>query len=133
MILTMGEAIASINITVFDQFPEDEDVSFADWVEQKGFWDHPYLRAVCSQLSSSIVGREPHEIGAHYFFDYVASGGGFESLLTAGKVGAQSLMIKTGRSLLLNEYFVLDANSSPQERRPLRQAWQMYLLPAVCY
>lgn len=96
MFATMNETISSINITVFDQFPEEEDVSFADWIAQKGFGDHPYLRAVCSQLSSSIVGREPHEIGAHYFFDYVASGGGYESLLTAGKDGAQSLMIKKG-------------------------------------
>jgi monoamine oxidase len=96
MLLAMTEAITSINFTVFDQFPEEEDVSFADWIAQKGFWDHPYLRAVCSQLSSSIVGREPHETGAHYFFDYVASGGGIDSLLTAGKDGAQSLMIKTG-------------------------------------
>lgn len=92
------EAAEAIDVEVFDEFPVEEDVSFADWVAQRGFWDHPFSQAVCSQLSSSIVGREPHEIGAHYFFDYIKSGNGLQkSLLSAGQDGAQQLMVKEGQ------------------------------------
>lgn len=95
--LAMGTAVENIDVRTFDNFPEDEDVSLADWVAQIGLWEQAFVQAVCSQLSTSIVGREPRDIGAHYFFDYVKSGGGFESLLTEGQLGAQSLMIKTGQ------------------------------------
>lgn len=93
------EAVEGINITVFDEFPVEQDVSFADWVAQKGLWEYPSVQALCSQISSSIVGREPREVGAHYFFDYLKSGGGLLSLLSEGKLGAQSLMIKEGQYL----------------------------------
>ena len=92
----MIEAIEKIDITVFDQFDPEDDVSFAEWIAKRALYDHPHIQGVCRQLSSVIVGREPREIGAHYFFDYIKSGRGLDSLLTEGQFGAQSLMIKEG-------------------------------------
>lgn len=97
LMLAMETAVNNTDVRTFDDFPENEDVSLADWVTQIGLWEHPYVQAVCSQLTTSIVGREPREIGAHYWFDYIKSGGGFESLLGQDRLGAQALMIKTGR------------------------------------
>ena len=72
----------------FDDFPEEEDVSFADWVALKGLWEYPDIQALCSDLTSAVVGREPAETGAHYFLDYCKSAGGFVSLSTEGELGA---------------------------------------------
>lgn len=96
-LLYIYEAVEGIDPRNFGNFTVDEDVSFADWIEQKGLWGYPYVRGLCSQLSTSIVGREPHEIGAHYFFDYLKSGGGIVSLLSDDSDGAQALFIKEGK------------------------------------
>jgi monoamine oxidase len=92
----MEEVVQGIDVRVFDEFPEDQDVSLRDWIAAAGYWEYPSIPPTISQLSTSIVGREPREIGAHYFFDYLKSGNGTVSLLTEGKYGAQSLMIKSG-------------------------------------
>lgn len=97
LMLAMETAVETMDIRTFDNFQKDEDVSLADWVAQIGLWEHSFVQAVCSQLTTSIVGREPHDIGAHYWFDYIKSGGGFRSLLAQDRLGAQALMIKTGR------------------------------------
>lgn len=39
---------------------------------------------------------EPDQIGAHYLFDYINSGGGLVSLFTENKMGAQALLVKQG-------------------------------------
>lgn len=92
------EAAEKVDIRAFDSFPELEDVSVANWVAMKGLWKHENIRGMTSWLTTALVGREPDEIGAHYFFDYIKSGNGLLSLLSEGQDGAQSLMIEEGKS-----------------------------------
>lgn len=91
-------AANSTNIRQFNAFPDDQDVSFEDWVKRNanGTWDDPSVRAQVNHITTSIVGRRPHEVGAHYFLDYIKSGSGFISLVTEGKMGAQSLKVAKG-------------------------------------
>lgn len=93
----MIEAQDKINIRKFDDFPLEDDVSFEDWVTKRGLWENDHVRAVARQATAAIVGREPHEVGAHYFLDYVKSGNGIISLSTEGTDGAQSLKVKQGK------------------------------------
>jgi monoamine oxidase len=65
------------------------------WAESKGFTD-PVGKAAMKFFTSAVVGRDPHEMGMHYFLDYIKSGGGFLSIATEGDDGAQSLKIKQG-------------------------------------
>ncbi|KAF2098754.1 putative mao-A [Rhizodiscina lignyota] len=95
---TIAEAAEQRDIRKWDDFPQNEDVSVADWMIEKGLYDDAAIRAQCSHLTSAIVGREPHETGAHYFFDYIKSCGGWVSCVTEGEYGAQSLKLKKGTS-----------------------------------
>lgn len=95
-LLAVAEAAASVDIRAFDGFPEDEDVTLAQWVASKGLWDNPSVRATCHLMCSALVGREPQEVGAHYLLDYINSCGGYMSVASEGEDGAQSLKIKTG-------------------------------------
>jgi monoamine oxidase len=91
-----AEASSELDIEDWSKFPIEQDVTFAEWVEKLGLWESDYIRGAASQLSTSIVGREPDEIGVHYFLDYIKSGGGLISLASEGKLGAQSLKVKQG-------------------------------------
>lgn len=95
-ILLMAEAAEKCNIRLFDEFPEEEDVTLAEWVAQKGLADNPAVEATCRLLCSAVVGREPEDVGAHYFLDYLKSCYGYMSIVSEGEDGAQSLKIKTG-------------------------------------
>ncbi|KAH0847348.1 hypothetical protein AYO21_03741 [Fonsecaea monophora] len=88
-----------INIHKTDEFPTNLDVSMDTWSESKGFSDDLTKSAV-KFFTSAVVGRDPAEMGMHYFLDYVKSGGGFMSLATEGEAGAQSLKIKQGTSAI---------------------------------
>lgn len=85
-----------IDLEVFDEFPVDEDVSFEKWILLNESWDNPFVHANARQLTTAIVGREPEDVGAHYWFDYLRAGGGLSSLLGDDANGAQQLMVKTG-------------------------------------
>ncbi|KAH8702931.1 amine oxidase [Phaeosphaeriaceae sp. PMI808] len=89
-------AAEKINLRNFSNFPEREDVSFQDWIGQQGLWEYPETQILASEVTSTLVGREPDEIGAHYFLDYIKSGHGLQSLTTEGRNGAQSLMLEQG-------------------------------------
>ncbi|KAF6837478.1 amine oxidase [Colletotrichum plurivorum] len=91
-------AASEIDIENFDEFPEDQDVSFADWLDQAGLWNDPDTRAAAESLTSSLVGRMPQELGARYILDYIQSGFGLMSLASEGEDGAQSLLVKNGTS-----------------------------------
>jgi monoamine oxidase len=91
----LNKTIEETDIRSFDKFPEKKDVSFAEWIAQLGLWEDKHIQGLASTLTT-IVGREPDEIGTHYFFDYVKSGNGLVSLLTEGREGAQSLLIEEG-------------------------------------
>lgn len=97
----MGAAVEAIDIRKFDEFPEEDDVDLQEWMSRRDLWDHPFAKELISQLTGVIVGREPHEIGAHYFFDYVKSGIDFDSLRTEGREGAQSIFIKSGQCSII--------------------------------
>lgn len=92
----INEAAEKVDIRQLDQFPAEQDVTVAEWVAQQGLWDNPVVQAFIRQLTSSLVGREPYELGAQYFLDYVKSGLGFDSLGSETPTGAQYLMIKEG-------------------------------------
>ncbi|KAL6693530.1 hypothetical protein J3F84DRAFT_401430 [Trichoderma pleuroticola] len=82
-ILLVAEAAEKCNIRIFDEFPEEED-------------------ATCRFLCSAVVGREPEDVGAHYFLDYIKSCYGYMSVVSEGDDGAQSLKIKTGTSSIVD-------------------------------
>jgi monoamine oxidase len=86
--------VEAIDITVFDF---QDDVSFEEWTLRNESWDNPLIAANAAQLTTSIVGREPKDVGAHYWFDYLKSGRGLDSLLGDEEDGAQYLMVKTGK------------------------------------
>ncbi|KAL8366804.1 hypothetical protein RB595_008745 [Gaeumannomyces hyphopodioides] len=90
----------TIDIHDFDKFPVDEDVSVADWVAQKGLGGIEHLQGLTKRLVTSVVGREPEEVGAHYFLDYVKSGRGLISLSTDDENGAQYLKVKQGTTAI---------------------------------
>jgi monoamine oxidase len=83
-------------------FVENEDVTVEQWVRKTGLWEQPQARGLAMRLTTSIVGREPREVGIHYFLDYIKSGYGLISLITEGKLGAQSRKIKEGATALVN-------------------------------
>lgn len=96
MMIFIEQAAAKVDIYNWDDFPIDQDVSFADWVAQYGFWSHPHLQGLCRGISTALVGREPEEVGAHYLLDYIKSGGGLGALMGQDTSGAQFLWIKQG-------------------------------------
>ncbi|KAL7917224.1 hypothetical protein ACQKWADRAFT_324815 [Trichoderma austrokoningii] len=98
----LDEAAKRCNIRSFDEFPDAEDVTMAEWVAQKGLADNPAVNATCRLLCSALVGREPEDIGAHYFLDYIKSCNGYASVVSEGDEGAQSLKIKTGTSSIVD-------------------------------
>ncbi|KAF3356718.1 hypothetical protein VDGD_07251 [Verticillium dahliae] len=98
--LLIEESAAKINISDWDSFPEKKDVSFADWLDIYKMWEKPHLRALSRGLSRAIVGREPEDIGAHYFLDYIKSGGGLRSLMFEDQEGAQFQWIKQGTTAI---------------------------------
>ena len=85
----------AINIRKFDDIPASLDTSLETWGDNKGLVGET-LRDTLKFFSGAVVGRDPHEIGSHYFLDYIKSGGGFLSIATEGPDGAQSLKIKQG-------------------------------------
>ncbi|EXJ68394.1 uncharacterized protein A1O5_08186 [Cladophialophora psammophila CBS 110553] len=89
----------NIDIRRFDEFPTALDVSMETWSESKGLSDD-MGKAALKFFTSAVVGRDPAEIGMHYFLDYIKSGGGFISIATEGEDGAQSLKIKQGTSAI---------------------------------
>jgi monoamine oxidase len=77
----------------------EKDVTFAEWIDQMGKWENPHLQDICRGLTQAIVGREPEDIGAHYFLDYINSGQGLtESLMSETRDGAQYQWLKNGQS-----------------------------------
>ncbi|OQV06317.1 hypothetical protein CLAIMM_10901 [Cladophialophora immunda] len=88
-----------IDIHKFNEFPTNLDVSMETWSESKGLSDD-LSKAAMKFFTSAVVGRDPAEIGMHYFLDYIKSGGGFISIATEGEDGAQSLKIKQGTSAI---------------------------------
>lgn len=85
----------AINIHKPTQISASLDTSLDVWGDNRGLKDE-MVRDALKFISSAIVGREPQEVGSHYFLDYLKSGGGFLSLATEGPDGAQSLKIKQG-------------------------------------
>jgi hypothetical protein len=87
-----------MDLRKWDDFPQEQDVSFADWAALNEVYDHPYVKGVVRALSTALVGREPDEVGAQYLLDYVKAGQGMESLGMENSGGAQFLKIKQGES-----------------------------------
>ena len=99
----LEQAIQKINIREWDTFPLMEDISLEEWAIKLDLYNDISIQAQCSHMTTAIVGREPHEVGAHYFFDYVKSAGGIASISSEGEFGAQSLKVKKGnRSQITN-------------------------------
>ncbi|KAH6688574.1 amine oxidase [Plectosphaerella plurivora] len=97
LILIIEAAALLIDNTVFDKWPLKMDVTFAEWVDQLGMWKDPHLQNICRGLTQAIVGREPEDIGAHYFLDYISSGQGLvKSLMAEDRGGAQYQWLKNG-------------------------------------
>jgi monoamine oxidase len=85
-----------IDIRKFSEFPTNLDVSMETWAASRGLSD-TFGQASMTFFTTAVVGRDPAEIGMHYFLDYIKSGRGFISIATEGEDGAQSLKIKQGK------------------------------------
>jgi monoamine oxidase len=110
----MEETADAMDLRVFDEFQEEFDVTFAEWIALNATWDTPEIYATARQLSTAIVGREPDDIGFHYWLDYLKAGRGIQSLLSEGSQGAQGQMIKTGTlrpADFPSQYAASDANN----------------------
>lgn len=96
------EAIESdlerVDINKIETFPGNLDMSMETWAQTKGLTDPVVSKPALKFFTSAVVGRDPEEIGMHYFLDYIKSGGGFISIATEGEAGAQSLKIKQGEN-----------------------------------
>jgi monoamine oxidase len=97
--MALAEAIdgdlEKFDIRRVGDFPTNLDVSMETWANSKGLTE-PIGKGLVKMFTSAVVGRDPHEMGMHYFLDYIKSGGGFVSIATEGEDGAQSLKIKQG-------------------------------------
>ena len=93
---TFATAAEKMDIRNFHSFPEDDDVSVAEWLTKKGLYEGPLMQGLAKALTTAWVGREPRECGIHYILDYVKSAGGLASINTDGPGGAQELKIKQG-------------------------------------
>jgi monoamine oxidase len=89
-------AAEQVDLYNSSSFPADQDLSVEDWFKVQDLWDDPEVQATVSFLTISLVGREPDEIGVHYWLDYIKSGLGLQSLSTEDQGGAQFLMIESG-------------------------------------
>ncbi|KAM0273618.1 hypothetical protein ACHAQH_008212 [Verticillium albo-atrum] len=99
-LLLIEESADKIDITDWDSFPKKKDVSFADWLDIYKMWENPHLQSLSRGLSRAIVGREPEDIGAHYFLDYIKSGRGLRSLMFEDQEGAQFQWIRQGTTAI---------------------------------
>ncbi|KAH7312717.1 amine oxidase [Stachybotrys elegans] len=96
LLFLMDQASKRINIRDFDSFPAEQDVSLVEWVRMQGLWNNSHVQGSVNMLSSALVGRGPHEVGAHYLMDYIISGGGLLELNSEDERGAQYLKVKNG-------------------------------------
>lgn len=71
-------------------------MSVEDWFRALGLWEEEGLPQLISQITTTVVGQEPDDLGVHYLFDYIKSGFGLDSLNSDFKDGAQALLIKEG-------------------------------------
>ncbi|KAK6373995.1 uncharacterized protein PV06_02851 [Exophiala oligosperma] len=88
----------NIDINNTSSFPNAEDLSVAEWAKKRQL-GHTGEQAAAA-LCRANVGREPDEVGIHYWADYVKSGGGLYSLISDDELGAQNLFIKEGTSAI---------------------------------
>jgi monoamine oxidase len=116
------------DIRKWDDFPEEEDVTVAEWLSMKGLYDNQTIIARVKHMTSAVVGREPEETGVQYFLDYIKSGHGFISLITEGEHGAQSLKVKKGKSLSQSPA-LRNINMNSQALRP--SPWLLRLPSAM--
>lgn len=93
----LEETSLQIDLENFDAFPKEWDVTMAEWIELNDtLAQSEHVKATMSSLSAQLVGRESHEVGAHYLLDYIGSGGGLSSLGGEDKDGAQFQKVKQG-------------------------------------
>ncbi|KAL6247137.1 hypothetical protein RBB50_005480 [Rhinocladiella similis] len=92
--------LEKVDIHKVEDFPGNLDMSMETWAQTKGLTDPVLAKPAVKFFTSAVVGRDPEEVGMHYFLDYIKSGGGFISIATEGEAGAQSLKIKQGTSAI---------------------------------
>ncbi|OLN89321.1 Amine oxidase [flavin-containing] B [Colletotrichum chlorophyti] len=109
--IALGIAAETVDINNFNKFPEDKDVTMSEWAAKLKLGNETAVQAACDTLVRGIVGRDAHEVGAHYFLDYVKSGDGLASL-TNDLEGAQQLKFKKGTSAITDAL----ANAMPEGR-----------------
>lgn len=88
-----------IDINNTTTFPQSQDLSVSDWASHHNFG--PTGERAAAALCRANVGREPEEVGIHYWADYVKSVGGLQSLVSDDETGAQNLFVKEGTSAIV--------------------------------
>ena len=88
---------AMVDLRNFDEFPEEWDVTVAEWIAQnETLAASAHVHATMSSLTAQLVGRESDEVGVHYLLDYIRSGGSLQELGGEDQDGAQYLKVKQG-------------------------------------
>lgn len=85
------------NINLYDSTANIhiQDISLGEYLRQHGA--NGIMSTVWTSWIRAVTGCEPDDIGLVYMLDYIKSGGGLDSLLTDGEVGAQYLRNRHGK------------------------------------
>jgi monoamine oxidase len=88
---------SKLNLSRWDDFPEEQDLTVSDWLVKKGFGKSEHIKGLARALTGALVGRDPDDVGIHYLLDYIKSGRGLTSLMAEDAGGAQFQWIRQGR------------------------------------
>lgn len=96
-----------VDLRDHEAFDPAKDVTVAEWLEMdENLAGNVHVRETMSNLVAQLVGREAREVGAHYFLDYIKSGGRLSELGGEDENGAQYLKVKQGWRCLHDIYYI---------------------------
>jgi monoamine oxidase len=94
----VAKAAEQIDIYNWENYPEDQDVTFARWLHQRGMWNNGHIKHVAGSLVNALVEADSEDVGAHYLFDYIKSAGGLGNLTKDGVFGERTQRVRQGES-----------------------------------
>lgn len=89
-------ASQEIDIHETSAFPAHQDISLEAWAKAQGL-ESELDQNMFRIFLYGILGREPRDIGIHYFLDYIKSAQGWHSVVEEDEDGAQHLKIRQGK------------------------------------
>lgn len=90
-----------------------QDVSLGEYLRKHGATGRMFTTWTC--WFRALTGCEPDDIGLVYMLDYIKSGGGLDSLLTDGEVGAQYMRNRHGKQRPRNKIADLSSKKTQEK------------------